>query len=184
MSVNPYAPPTAVVEDVSAQFQPTGHPAFFPVSITKLVLLSMCTFNLYTVYWFYKNWKHVNQHETDKVWPAVRAFFAVFFCHSLFQRVRDFQRPSGEACDLAAGWLAVFWIITTLLHKLPDPYWWISLLAFVFLIPVQAEVNRLNTEVAPGHNPNARLSVLNWVVLVLGGPFVALAIVGTLAQKV
>ena len=38
-------------------------PLYFPVSNTKLVLLSVCTLGLYEFYWFYKNWALVKERE-------------------------------------------------------------------------------------------------------------------------
>ena len=36
-------------------------PIFFPVSTLKLILMSIVTFGSYEIYWFYKNWKLLNQ---------------------------------------------------------------------------------------------------------------------------
>lgn len=34
-------------------------PYYFPVSNTKLVLMSLATLGFYELYWFYKNWVFV-----------------------------------------------------------------------------------------------------------------------------
>jgi hypothetical protein len=40
--------------DAQASTEPP--PELFTASTFKLVLMSLCTFGLYEVYWFYKNW--------------------------------------------------------------------------------------------------------------------------------
>ena len=54
MSVNPYAPPTAVVADQAIPSDVGTEPPFFAVPVTKLVVMSLCTFSGYEIYWFYR----------------------------------------------------------------------------------------------------------------------------------
>ena len=177
---NPYAPPTSVVADVPAT---TGKHAqalaFFPASETKVVVLSFCTLGLYQYYWFYKNWRIVRDQTNEEILPFWRAFFAVFFCYSLFKRIREYNSDL-PASGLAAGPLAALWVALTLLWKLPDPYWLVSFLPIFVLVPVQRAINSINAVVAPAHEPNARFSAWNWITVALGGPFFLLAVYGTL----
>lgn len=175
MSTNPYAPPQAHVADVT----PTGAlPVFFATTTLKLVLLSLATLGLYQIYWFYQNWRLHRQRTGEKVSPVWRAVFAVFFCYPLFLRIRDYEETS-EDSKLLAGPLATAWIVPTLLSRLPDPYWLITFASVFALIPVQSRINQLNAQFAPGHDPNTQFSVWNWLAIVLGLPFLALALVGT-----
>lgn len=176
-NVNPYAPPRARVADAVATVN-TDVP-FFPVSTFKLVLMSVCTLGVYELYWFYKNWQLVKARDGSDIYPFWRAFFGVFFCYSLFTKVRDHGHPDVGSNRLPAGALAFGWIVATLMWRLPDPYSMCSLLAFVFMIPVQMTANRINSAVEPEHDRNGRLTWLNWVGVVIGGLVVALAIVGS-----
>lgn len=71
---------------------------FYVVSIKKFSVLYVATLGLYGFYWFYKNWayyKHqwASHHEgREDLWPIARAFFAVFFVHSLFREVKALGR--------------------------------------------------------------------------------------------
>jgi hypothetical protein len=58
----------------------TDRPVFFPVSILKLVLLSLCSFGLYQFYWFYKNWQYVKEHER----AHMRVAWRVLASHAWF----------------------------------------------------------------------------------------------------
>ena len=161
---------TSLAADVS--------PPFFPVSITKLVVMSVCTFGFYEVYWFYRNWRLARERGAH-VRPALRALFAIFFCHSLFRIVRDRAGDTAARDDeLRAGPLAIGWIVVSLLGGLPDPYWLVSFCAVVFVVPVQMSANRYNRVRAPRHDPNDRFGTANWIAIVGGGLLLTLVVIG------
>ena len=118
---------------------------WFPVSLLKLSVMSICTFGLYELYWFYENWKLIKQRRRSDILPFWRAFFAYFFCYQCFDEIREEARKLGLTPLPPAGPLAAGWIITTLLWRLPDPYWLVTFLSFVFILPVQAVANRINS---------------------------------------
>ena len=157
------------------QSEPT---TFFPVSLLKLTVLSFCTVGLYDIYWFYKNWKVIKLRDRSSISPALRSLFGVFFCYSLFKSMdKDLETLSGPT--LSVGGLAAGWILLILLSRLPDPYWIVTMFSFLFLLPIQSSVNRLNQLVAPEADINARFGAWNIATVIVGGIFVALAIIGT-----
>lgn len=178
-SDDPYAPPAATVEDVPPPVVRAADLPFFPVSVTKLVVMYVCTLGLYELHWFYENWKRVNLRGSRKVVPLARTIFATLFCYPCFRMVRVFPRPSGTATPLAAGPLAIGWILTSHLWWLSNSFLVTALFAVVFLIPVQRQINRINAEVAPAHEANAQFTVLNWVGIVIGGLVLALVLLVT-----
>ena len=70
-----------------------------------------------------------------------------------------------------AGPLAAGWIIVSLLHRLPDPYWLLSYFAVLFLVPVQIGINEINESVNPGYEENRRFTAWNILTIVFGGIF-------------
>jgi hypothetical protein len=152
---------------------------YFAVSLLKFTVMSICTFGIYKLYWFYKNWNLIKQRERTNIAPFWRAFFAYFFCYQCFSHIRARSASLGLHQLAPAGPLAVGWIITTLLWKLPDPYWLLSTLAFLFILPVQALANRINSTITPLHDPNRRFTAWNLVGVVVGAISVILATIGT-----
>jgi hypothetical protein len=175
MSTNPYAPPTAIVADIPVEQSP--EPPFFAVSVFKLTVMSVCTLGLYQIYWFYRNWRSIRERDRSKILPPLRSIFAIFYCYPCFRRIR---RESSEPyrSTLAAGPLAGGWIIVQLISQIPV-LGLVSLMSFVFLIPVQRAVNQLNAEVVPSHDRNEVLTPANWGWIIVGSIFLLLAIVGT-----
>ena len=176
MDQNPYAPPRAVVVESRPEDAPEA--PLFAVSIAKMVVLTIATFGLYELVWLYQHWAAIRRRDHSDIWPVPRAIFGVIFCWSLFMRVERAGKEAGVPGGPPFGPLAVAWILSSLCWRLPDPYDWVSMLAPFLTIPVQIYGNRVNAVVAPGHDRNARFNWMNIVVLVLGGVFVLLALIG------
>lgn len=176
---NVYAPPRASLTQEAAE--PSGLPPFHVVSITKLVLLYVATFGFYSLYWF---WKHWSQHKRDKkldIWPVPRAIFAIFFANSLNQEIDHRLRRSGKHHSWSPGMWAGAYIMTAigsrLIKRIPDavlpplPSFWVAMLVMALnataLVQAQRAANLACGD--PGGAGNSRLTVANWVWLVLGG---------------
>lgn len=143
------------------------HTPFFAVSLTKLVVLSICTLGLYQIYWFYQNWCLIKEREQLKITPLWRAIFSIFYCQLLFEKIANSARDSGGG-QLPAASLSSAWIISQWMLKLPGWSWLCISLNVVFLIPIQKAVNRINQLHAPDHHPNTRWSVTNIFTMLIG----------------
>jgi hypothetical protein len=175
LSSNPYAAPKARVEDTA---EARGQPAYFPVSRTKLILMSFGTFGIYQIYWFYKNWKAM-QAEGIKLNAPVRAVFYPLTSYWLFRHIGARAAAAGVAGTYHAGGLAAaLFIVSSVTWRLPDPWWLLGYAGFLLLLPVQASVDQINLKVAPDADRNARFSGWNIVSMIVGCLVLALAIVG------
>jgi len=168
------------MEDLrAAQLPEAAGAPYFAVSLLKLSVMSICTAGLYELYWFYKNWDLIRYRERSDIMPVARGIFAFFFCYQCFSRIRA-TATTHDLPTFPAGPLAAGWIVTTLLYKLPDPYWFVCYLAFLFILPVQATANRINLIEEPGHDQNSHFSQWNVAAIIIGGILLVLAIIGTL----
>ena len=153
---------------------------YFAVSLAKFAVMSICTFGIYGFYWFFQNWVRIQRRERTDILPFWRAFFAVFFCYSCFSRIRaDAELLRRQS--FPAGPLAVGWIVATLVAAVPGPYFLLSLVSFLFVLPVQAAANRVNAALAPAYDPNARFSGWNIAAVVSGTIVIVLAVIGVFA---
>jgi hypothetical protein len=154
----------------------------FAVSTHKLIVLSLCTFNLYALYWCYQNWKRLKRHEGDaRIRPFWRAVFANLWGFALFTRVRHIATSNGVATDWSPALLAAFYFVFTALWRLPDPWWLLTYASVLFLIPVQQTARRVNDLYGrfTTEDRNERYTAKNIVAIAIGGPLFLLAIVGT-----
>jgi len=153
---------------------------YFPVSSIKLVVMNFCTLGAYQYYWFYKNWQLIKERESLDISPFWRTFFAVMYCFPLFWKIEG----SGDVLHLrqsiSFSVLAGGWVLFSVLSMLPDPYWFVSFLSVVCLVPVQQYINLINEQLAPGHDPNTYFTAWNIVAVVVGGSFFILAFIATI----
>jgi len=149
---------------------------YFPVSLTKLLVMSLCTFGLYQPYWLFSQWYYVKEREKTDISLLLRVLFAIFFCYPLFRRIQATAKvqnisPSFAAAPCAAGW--IIFVLAT-----PSPLFFLSVLSVLFLLPVQRTVNAINLMADPQHDPNSTFTVLNKTTIVIGGLLWVLAIFG------
>lgn len=105
------------------------------ISLNKFIFLSIISFGTYEIWWIYKAWRFYQQKENLDIMPAGRAIFSIFFLHSLFSKILDFAKEKEYKDSFSATSLFVGFIVASLLAQLPEPFWLISLVSFIFLIP-------------------------------------------------
>lgn len=172
-----------MTEGPSAGFGDTDRPAtrprYFAVAAPKFVVMSACSLGIYELYWFYRNWRAEREHTGESLSPLLRTFFAPVFAYSLFRRIRGSAGEKGVASEWSAGLLALAFFVLLATWRLPDPWWLLSLVSFLPLLPVLETVRRLNAVVAPAAPPNASYSGVNVLVIILGGLLLVGGVIGT-----
>jgi hypothetical protein len=134
---------------------------------------------MYELFWCYRQWKQERDRTGESLSPFWRAFFALIWAFSLFERIHRRAMSNRVAADWSPNALAIGFLALTVSWRLPDPYWLVSVLTFLPLVPVQRTINALNTAAAPEADRNVRFSRPNLALLVFGGAFLALAFYAT-----
>ena len=166
------------IQPLDAPVDVAPEPPYFPVGIFKLATLSIASFGLYLIYWFYQHWKREYARTGDSLNPVARAIFSPIFAYSLFSRVKA-QLVGDEHEDLSSpGLLAAAYFVLIAAGRLPDPWWLLAFLAFLPLLPVQFAINRLNRRCAPGAPHNAHFTKSNIALIVLGTLAIGLVLLG------
>jgi hypothetical protein len=162
-----------------------GHstPIYFPVSLTKFIVMHFCTVGMYQLYWFHENWKLILERERSGASPFWKTFFMFIYCYIFFEKVRNSAAEIKIPQSISVQFLATGWIVLSTLWILPDPYGLIALGSIVFLIPVQQAANRVNEVLVPQHDRNEGFTALNIVAVVIGGLLLATVVVGAFVLK-
>ncbi len=174
-AVDPYKPPESSLEGGRSS---NSSPSYFTTSSVKLILMSVCSFGLYELWWFYKNWVVIKQQTGQKIMPIGRAIFAPLWAYNCFDHIRYSAIKSKLPGSLPAGLLGICYLGLNLIVQLPDPYWLLSLMSFVIIIPVNQLASRINMDADPDYQPNGRFSPLNILMIVVGGLLVLLMLIG------
>jgi hypothetical protein len=149
-----------------------------------MALMSTCTFGLYELYWFYKNWVLIKERTQQSIMPFWRAFFAPIWAYSCFKHIRTSAEENAIPGTLPIGLLAITYFIVQALWRLPDPFWLVSYLSFALMLPANSVALKVNTHLVPDYENNSRFSAWNWVGLVLGGSLFVLAILGLVLPEI
>lgn len=186
MSDNPYAAPQSEIDVQTTDDQLQ----FYVVSSKKFTLLFLITFGLYSVYWFYKNWRNYKLSSGKNIWPVPRAIFSIFFTHSLFREVDGVIKAKNKEFSWNPGGLATTYVVFSVLSQVLDrlsmkeigsPYTDIlSLLAlpiiYVALAKAQKAINfsqddplgTSNSTFTPANYIWFALGILLWLMVLVG----------------
>jgi hypothetical protein len=187
---NPYATPTASLDDTPGEAAATP---FYVVGTMKFLVLYVATMGVYSVYWFYRNWRNFKEDTKQDIWPIPRAIFSVFFVHALFRSVDERLRAHGKDFPWSPGSLAtllvILMIVSNVLDRVASKIETVGVLdvaSLLLLLPIafvmlraQGAIN-LACDDAEGASNN-RLTGLNFLWLALGAIVWALVAIGLVA---
>ena len=122
---------------------------FYPVPLTKYVLLGAATLGMYQVYWFWRQWRWVMRHEDAEIIPFWRAFFGVFWLYPLFSTANGRAVPPlANWIGAAGGAMYLIWTVgTSVADRLVESslITGIEFLGVLFTLPTLFAVNRANS---------------------------------------
>ena len=185
-AANPYQPPQAPLADVGS----VAEESLYVVAPWKFLTMAIVTMNIYSLYWFYKNWALLNRRH-QAYWPVPRAIFAVFFTHSLFEEIDGRVRRSGNTFAWSPRGAATLYVICAIVSGAASRMnsavldaRFSQVLVLGLLAPMIFAMYRaqLAINVAEGDAQGARnseLTAANILWLVLGGMWWALVLFGT-----
>lgn len=156
---------------------PAEH-VYYPVAVHKFIVMSLCTMTLYPLYWSYRNWQRVRKHTGESISPFWRAFFGPLWNFSLFGRMKKDASARGIEVPWGAGLFATLYLVWSLTWKMPDPYWLVSIFAFVPMIPIVLTMAEMNEASPAKEGLNEGYSGRNIATIILGGLFTILAVWG------
>lgn len=148
------------------------------VAVWKFIVLWLGTLGLYQHWWAWRCWRQVRERDQSRILPFWRG---LFFWIWLYPLLADIARAAGRT----AGFREVLVLIAVLgMHVgcglLPDPWWLVSLLGFVPLLPAVLEIDRLNRAAGVRGPAYQRLRWSHFVAVPAGTLLLAAAVFFTL----
>lgn len=150
------------------------------ISLKRFIFLSIISLGLYELWWIFKAWRFFAIKDHLNIMPAARAIFSIFFLYSLFKKIREYAKAQGDVQEFSAGWMYIGYILFALVFaNLPDPYWLISSVSFMFLTPAFVALNhakkqddQLNTVI------QEKFNIAQIFVIIIGSIFWILLLMG------
>ena len=117
--------------------------------------MSIVTFGLYHLYWFYRNFKLVKDQEGAELSPVLRSMFAPFTSHTLFKRVKQSAKEKNYSKNFSVKLLTGLYLIIGFLRGgaqglsagellVQDVFW--TIITTLILFPVQKAINYNNSQ--------------------------------------
>lgn len=109
--------------------------------IWKFILLSVITFGIYELYWFYKTWKFLKERNNLDISPFWRAVFSPLFAGSNAEHVLKLANEKNYTEKYSPTVIGISYFVLSALSRLPVPYLLISYLTFLPMIPIVKAMN-------------------------------------------
>ena len=140
--------------------------------IWHFLVISIVTFGLYDIYWFYRNWKQLKAHKYLDINPIKRTIGLIIPIYSLvvtyeyFSQIRDVSRDAGVEKLYSLG-LVFFscWFFSVI--TLSDKYGIIGILILVPLSMVQNTLNSYWEIEQPGYLKKTNFHLLGEILVAL-----------------
>lgn len=175
MDQNVYAPPAALVMDA-----PRPAPEFYVVSRNKFLVLFFITLGVYQLYWFYMHWARYRTYNRQRLWPAARAIFAIFFAHALGGEIDQSLRRRGAAHRWSPGRWATGYVVFQIAGSICDRLSVAEIgspttdvLGLLAMLPVAACLMQIQMAAnsacgQPEGESNRRFTWANWLWIAVG----------------
>jgi hypothetical protein len=152
---------------------------YFEVGLGKFVVMSLVTLGLYELYWVYSQWRHIKLRTMEDLSPFWRTLFAPLWGFSLFEHVRADAIKQGVPIGWSSGSLGLAYLVLSAAWRLPDPWWLLSLVSFLPVIPSVRAIAAVHDKLAEHRDGNSRFSAANIAGVIFGGIVLVLAVLGS-----
>lgn len=142
--------------------------------VRHLVWLAILSFGLYELYWFYRNWraiKAVTTHDFSPGWRTAGLFVPianVFMVYHLFRLAYSMADTPDRQPAFTPGRQTLVYFLLVAVSNVPGPFWPLTFLTVLPMIPVQAELNRFWAAQQPERPVRETYSSVETVILALG----------------
>lgn len=159
------------------------------IPLWHMVALSVATFGIYQIYWFYKNWKQLKEHHNLDIKPGWRTaglfvpIWGLILTYRQFDDIRGHAENSGIEKLFLPGWMLVQYIVLTALWRLPDPYWLLTFFSIAPLTIVQETLNEYWKKEQPELGLKTNLSGGQIALIIIGGLLFLVTLVGLFAGE-
>ena len=120
MESNVFSTPEADLIDANNDINSDVSQEFYVTSKNKFITLYVATMGLYSLFWFYQNWRLYKIKNNEHMWPVMRAIFSIFFTHSLFEAIDSRLKRDKVDFSWNHNFLATVFVIASIISEICD----------------------------------------------------------------
>lgn len=93
----------------------------YPISLNRILFLTVASFGLYLFYWIYLTWRHYRDHTGNEAYPIWHALtllipiYGLFRIHAHVRSYNELMSKSGLPSSIAPGWVVTVVLIALIL---------------------------------------------------------------------
>lgn len=152
---------------------------FFPVSLSKFLIMSIFTLGFFTSYWCYRNWQFIKQQGGTKILSIWRGIFALFWYYPLYLNFRKDSETRYQTNKVMLKCTAIALAIMyfpLVMNDIDSKYMLITItLTALLYLPLVNYTNYANDD-SNAYQYNSKWRRHNILVILLVIPFFAVSI--------
>jgi len=155
---------------------------FFPISMSKFLVISITSLGIYNMYWMYRNWRAIQLKKKEQIMPIARGIFSAFWFYPLFSKLKEdsLERFSTNKVMLtfwAISFATAYFILSYLSYGIEHYILTIvTLLLPLFFIPMVTYINSVNTADLEAYTYNSKWQIRHIITVLLFLPLIGLTL--------
>lgn len=146
---------------------------------TRFIVLYFATLGVYPLFWMYDQWTFLKNKQNLNISPGWRAVFSPLWTGSLAGGIQKYLKKENINVSYSPILIGITFFILSALYRLPDPYWLITFLSFIPILPILDAMNQYY-EKHDSHLPDPELAWWQNILVGVGLLILILAVYGTL----
>ena len=159
-----------------------GDSIYYPVTVTKFVLMWIFTLGLYSVYWFFKNYAFIKKRDDSSIMPKARGLFCPFWYYPLYKDLTRYQEQQQSNATIppmfVGGVIAVLFLGVNVLAGFEIYSALMTLIAGLLVIPMVNYIEHINDRDSDVTRYNSGYGIRHLVLFIISTPLI-LALVAT-----
>ena len=119
---------------------------FYPLGGAKFLIYHFLTLGIYSIYWFYRQWRWVKQRDNSLIMPFWRALFSPLWLYALYQQLKQEPLQAGRSLPskVMMVMIVVIYIVSSILSgQLSQWEMVFILLTGLLLLPLVLYINSI-----------------------------------------
>jgi transglutaminase-like putative cysteine protease len=158
---------------------------FYPINLSKFIILSVFTMGIFPSYWTYRTWKAIKAKEDSDIMPIARGIFTIIWFYPLFNKLKADSIERFERNRVLPTWMAVIFalllIASTIFSSYDDGLFgtFQFLIVSLLFIPFVQYINRLNIHDTRAQKYNSKWRIRHVLLVIIIAPILILAAVAS-----
>ena len=153
----------------------------FSVPKEKLILMSVCTYGLYSWYWLFENWSKICGLRERNCAPIFNTWLFPIYNHKLFEEIKNIAVEKGVRVKWKSSIVSIIFLLFLVGWYFPYTLF-LSIFVGIALVPVNNTCAKINEADGFGKNVEG-FDKKDWAIIFIGGIFVLMTLIKVILRS-